>query len=135
MSSSVLSGELECELGPSVSQHFEHKNSVLLGLLHCKKHEIALRGTLISMLMQFVPDNCSCVVAPSHLQCCRDSLAFVNLCCLMPVKSAKPSLVLHYTIVLLFSQIIMTGNSYHTANNFHFPVMRGRELCCIAWRG
>lgn len=39
MSSSMLSGKLECGLGPSASQHFEHKSSVLLTLLqfsHCK---------------------------------------------------------------------------------------------------
>lgn len=97
--------------------------------------DIALKSTLVFMAMHFVPDNCCSVIVPSPPSVLQRQLGFCYLCCLMPVKSAKPMLALHCGIDLLFSQVKMTGNFLLTPINCHVPVRRGREFCSVSWSG
>lgn len=128
MSSSVLSGELESELGPSASQPSEHKGSVLPALLqfsHCKRLFHFHANTVCSRLFL--------CFAPSHLQCRRDNLA------LLPVLFDASQECKAYASValcncLLFSRI-MTGNYLPAANNCHVPVRGGRELAALRGAG
>lgn len=52
------------------AQHFKHKSWVLLALQfsHGKNTKLFYKVLLTSIIMWFVPDNCSCAASPSHLQ-------------------------------------------------------------------
>lgn len=56
MSHSVLSAKLKCKLGPSASQHFRHKSSVVIALL-----QFSL-GTIMRLLSKALLFSCQCIL-------------------------------------------------------------------------